>query len=353
MDSRPVDDAGTWDAAVAAANGHLLQTWGWGELKGRFGWSPRRLAVEDGGCLIAGAQVLYRSLGPLQLAYVPRGPWGDLSVGSVQAVLAGVHALDRRQRAILLKVEAPLPDCDAARGLLAGWGFRPSAQRVQPSATILVSLAGDLAAVSTRFKPKWRYNIGLATRRGVTVRVGGPEDVAAWYLLMTVTGRRDAFGIHPESYYRQFFELMGKRACLLLAEHEGRLLAGIAVTAFGRQAIYMYGASGDEERNLMPNHLLQWEAMKWAKDLGCSEYDLWGIPDDAGQTASQGEESAQPDAAASELAGVYRFKAGFGGDVVRSVGAWDYTYSRPLYWLYNNALPWYRRLRSRGRQGAG
>jgi peptidoglycan pentaglycine glycine transferase (the first glycine) len=352
MEIRPILDSAAWDASLAQAGGHLLQTWAWGDLKAAFGWSAQRLAVAEGGRLIAGAQVLYRRLGPVSVAYVPRGPWGDLADAKVmRALLTGLHAQARRRLAIFLKVEPPMVEGAANAAALSAWGFQSSAQRVQPLSTIVVDLSPDLEAISARFKPKWRYNVGLAARRGVSVRAGGPEDIGAWYRLMALTGRRDGFGIHPEGYYRRFFTLMGPRARLLLAEYQGQLLAGIAVTAFGAQAIYMYGASGDEQRNLMPNHLLQWEAMQWAKVQGCTEYDLWGIPDEVGRGGEAATEHAPAGAPEADLAGVYRFKSGFGGRVVRTVGAWDHVNAPPLYWLYTRALPWYRARRG-GSQAA-
>ena len=349
MEIVPVLDPAAWDASLTAAGGHLLQTWAWGELKAGFGWSAQRLAAMDGDRLIAGAQVLYRRVGPVCVAYVPRGPWGDFADATLMwELLAGLHAQAQRRLAIFLKVEPPLTEGAGKAELLASYGFQPSAQRVQPLSTIVVDLSADLEAIVGRFKPKWRYNVGLAARRGVTVRAGGPEDIAAWYRLMELTGRRDRFGIHPERYYRRFFALMGTRARLLLAEYQGQLLAGIAVTAFGAQAIYMYGASGDEQRNLMPNHLLQWEAMQWAKDQGCTEYDLWGIPDEVGRAGEAASDEAPSGGSEAGLAGVYRFKSGFGGRVVRTVGAWDHVYAPPLYWLYTRALPWYRARRAGG-----
>ena len=349
MEIRPVLDPVAWDASLTAAGGHLLQTWAWGDLKAGFGWSAQRLAAMEGGRLVAGAQVLYRRLGPVSVAYVPRGPWGDLADATVmRALFAGLHAQARRRRAIFLKVEPPMAEGAANAELLAAYGFQPGAQRVQPLSTIVVELSADLAAIGGRFKPKWRYNAGLAERRGVAVRAGGPEDIGVWYRLMELTGRRDGFGIHPEGYYRRFFALMGPRARLLLAEYQGQLLAGIAVTAFGAQAIYMYGASGDEQRNLMPNHLLQWEAMQWAKAQGCTEYDLWGIPDEVGKGGEAATDEAPSGGSEAGLAGVYRFKSGFGGRVVRTVGAWDHVYAAPLYWLYTRLLPWYRARRAGG-----
>jgi lipid II:glycine glycyltransferase (peptidoglycan interpeptide bridge formation enzyme) len=124
----------------------------------------------------------------------------------------------------------------------------------------------------------------------------------------------------------------------LLAEHEGRLLAGLVVFGQGDTACYMYGASADEGRYLMPNYLLQWEAMLWARERGCRLYDLWGIPDEDAATLE-----AHFTERSDGLWGVYRFKRGFGGRVVRAAGAWDLVYAPLRYQLYTLAAD---RLRS-------
>jgi lipid II:glycine glycyltransferase (peptidoglycan interpeptide bridge formation enzyme) len=177
-------------------------------------------------------------------------------------------------------------------------------------------------------KPKWRYNARLSARKGVEVSEGGADDLAAFYDLMRVTGERDDFGIHTASYYRRAWELFAPqgRAALLMAHYEGQPLAGLMVYAFNGQSWYMYGASSNAHRNLMSNHQLQWRAMQWARARGCDRYDLWGIPD------------VDDDPEEADLGGVGRFKAGFGGEVVRYVGAYDYEYSRPLCWLMRKAL---------------
>jgi len=153
--------------------------------------------------------------------------------------------------------------------------------------------------------------------------VGGDEDIAAFHALMQVTGARDQFGIHTEDYYRLAWRLFAAdgRVRLLLANYEGQLLAGLMAFAFNGQSWYMYGASSDERRELMPNHQLQWRAMQWARAQGCRQYDLCGITD------------IDPESPGAELGGVQRFKEGFGGVVVRYVGAYDQVYCRPLYTL--------------------
>ena len=98
----------------------------------------------------------------------------------------------------------------------------------------------------------------------------------------------------------------------------------------GQDAYYFYGASSNEYRNLMATYLIQWAAIRWAKSQGCTRYDLWGIPD-ADLTTLEAEFQQRRDG----LWGVYRFKRGFGGQVVQSIGAYDYVYSPLLYQLYN------------------
>jgi peptidoglycan pentaglycine glycine transferase (the first glycine) len=199
-------------------------------------------------------------------------------------------------------------------------------------------------------KPKWRYNTRLAERKGVQVREGNVADLERFYGLMQLTEERDEFAVHSREYYEQVWGEFAPRgqARLLLAEHEGQLLAGIMVFSFGGKAWYMYGASANEKRQLMPNHLLQWEAIRWAKKQGCQSYDLWGIPDldiEVLETAAQDDKT--PATPPPALWGVYKFKRGFGGRPVRYVGAWDYAYYPLLY----RALIWMWQRRREGAHG--
>ena len=328
-------DPTSWDRFVAQdPRGHLLQTWAWGELKGAFGWEPVRVALERDGALIAGAQVLYRRLGPLSLAYVPKGPiLLENDPDAARTLWDAVHRLSRRWRALALKVEPEWRDEDAAaHKRLRTWGFRPSPDTIQPRRTILVDLTAPEEEILARMKPKWRYNVRLSARKEVIVREEN-DNLSTFYRLMRLTGARDAFGIHTEEYYRRAVMLFASldRVRLLMAYYRDEPLAGLLVYAFNRQAWYMYGASSDAHRERMPNHQLQWRAMQWAKSKGCSQYDLWGITD------------AEENPLSAALGGVERFKAGFGGEVVRYVGAYDYIYSRPLYWLMERALARRRR----------
>jgi lipid II:glycine glycyltransferase (peptidoglycan interpeptide bridge formation enzyme) len=186
---------------------------------------------------------------------------------------------------------------------------------IQPRRTVVLDLLANEETLLSQMKPKCRYNIGLAARKGVTVRVATTsEEVCQWYKLYLMTSARDNFGIHTLDYYLRAWELFTPHdeLRLFLAEHDGQLLAGIFVALFAGQAIYLYGASGNEGRHLMPNYVLQWEAILWAKRQGARLYDFWGIPD--------------TDDAGEAMAGVYRFKRGWGGRLVQFLGGYESVY---------------------------
>jgi len=332
---------GDWNSFIAASpRGHILQSSQWGQLKERFGWQVARVAIEDQGQWLAGAQILFRPfpLGLQTIAYVPRGPIMDLANEEVtQTLLEALHHLCRQRRAIFLKIEPELAEDPTLAQRFSELGFHASPQTVQPRCTILLDLTPDPEDILAQMKSKTRYNIRLAARKGVTVRDGTAKDLPGFYRLMQITGERDDFGIHSESYYEfahQLFVSQGL-AKLFLATFEDKVLAGIMAFAFGQRAWYMYGASSDEHRSLMPNYLLQWEAIQWAKERGCLTYDMWGIPDEEEEVLER-EFLKRSDG----LWGVYRFKRGFGGQVVHYLGAYDYVYSPLLYWLYNRLVTW-------------
>lgn len=322
---RPVTSQQSWDAFVSShPRGHFLQSWGWGELKAGAGWHPLRLFLWDNeqNRPVAAAQILRRTVASLppgigHLAYIPKGPlFDDLSL--YDPFFRLLHSYLRRHGAIALQMEPPYAVDEPDGAQFAAWMKRSSfsaVSTVQPLRTILLDLTPDEDTLLAHMKEKWRYNVRLAVRKGVQIRVATSEDdVRAWYRIMQTTSERDAFGIHTESYYLRAWRIFAPRgqARLFLAEKDGQLLAGIFVGLLAKQAIYLYGASSNELRQLMPNYLLQWEAMRWAKSEGATAYDFWGIPD----TDDENE----------AMAGVYRFKSGWGGNVVRFLGNYQYVY---------------------------
>ena len=293
--------------------------------------------LDETGALVTGAQILLRRVAGLTIAYVPRGPvtvWRDATL--TDRLMDAVVAVARQAGAAVLKLEPELVDTPTSHAVLAGYGLCEVGETVQPPSTIMLDISGDEATILKRMKSKWRYNIRLAERKGVVVREASKADLAAFNKLMATTGERDGFTVHSPAYYTAAYDLfVPDHAAFLIAEYQGEPLAAIVVFAYSETAWYLWGASSNRERNRMPNHALQWAAIRWAKERGVTRYDLWGIPDDLGKLAnglnnwggtpvpSHGLPVNVNDLPDGELWGVYRFKQGFGGDVVRHVGAWE------------------------------
>jgi len=337
-----------WDRFVRGhPAAHILQTSLWGALKAQFGWQAERIALAQGDELVAGAQVLYRRLpgGLGGLAYVPRGPlvdWADEE--QTCALLAALDSAARSHGAIALTLEPDLPDEPLHRERLHTLGFRLAPfSAIQPRRTLIVDISPDEEAILAAMKQKTRYNVRLAARKHVTVRESAEVDLPAFHALMVATAARDRFGVHTPAYYEAAYRLFVPRgwARLLLAEvppplpppsrggRGGEPVAALMAFALGARAWYFYGASSDTHREKMPAYLLQWEAMRWAKSMGCVAYDLWGVPDEDEATL-EAEFASRDDG----LWGVYRFKRGFGGTLVRSVGAWERVYAPLRHRLY-------------------
>jgi lipid II:glycine glycyltransferase (peptidoglycan interpeptide bridge formation enzyme) len=267
----------------------------------------------------------------LTLAYIPKGPVSGVESRQVyqswKTLWPEVDAACRKRRCVFLKVEPDLWEGEAPE--IQPAGFQLSPHTIQPPRTIVLDLTGTEEQVLSRMKQKTRYNIRLAIKKGVVVRHS--SDVNLFFQIIQATGERDRFGVHSREYYQRSFDLFHNRGeCeLLLAELEGEPLAALMAFTHGARAWYFYGASVSSHRDTMPTYLLQWEAMRWARRQGCTEYDLWGVPD-----CSEEDLEANFTRRSNGLWGVYRFKRGFGGQLCRSAGPWDRVYQPFLYRLY-------------------
>ncbi len=335
-------DARTWDAFVDAhPQGSLLQLSAWGELKAGSGWRAQRIAVLGAdGAPVAGALLLIRPRYGVSVAYTPRGPLfsGDPVVDRL--LLAGLERVARRARAVLLRLEPNLLEAAPAADTLHTWlllqRLRP-VQTIQPRSSIHIDLRQPEERLLAACSKGHRADIRRAERSGVVVRQGDVTDLPAFFVLMQGTGKRAHFGVHSEAYYRAAWRLFQPRSCLLLADVEGRPAAAQLIFADARAGLYLYSGADEAGLRSGANHALMWHALGWAQAQGCTYYDLWGIPDALGRAA------AAPDAEAraalehaarhDPLIGVYRFKKGFGGQIVRYLPAYDRVLIAPLYRL--------------------
>jgi len=362
LELQSISDVNGWNQQIEHLPGaHALQTREWGQVKSEFGWKPYALTWSTNPAQVtAAALVLQRSISitrfamRLSVMYCPRGPlldWSDAPLA--RQVLDDLQDFARQKGAIFLKIDPDLPlgygvpdepdSDDNPAGLKIqeiltkrGWLF--SEEQIQFRNTVAVDLTADEDALLMRMKSKTRYNLRLAERRGVTVRVGGIEDIDLLYQMYAHTALRDDFLIRSKAYYetvwRTFFN--AGLAEPLIAEVDCQPVGAVVIFRFGGRAWYIHGMSLDEHREKMFNYRLQWEAMLRAKSAGCHTYDMWGAPDTFAED--------------DPLWGVYRFKDGFGGRVIRTLGAWDAPVRPLLYRLYGQVLPKIlSRMRKRGK----
>ena len=310
-----VSSPSLWDAALYALDGHLLQSWHWGEFKSRHGWDVERVATADetGRGM---AQILIRRRGPFGTAYIPRGP--ALSPGAIPVGSQLFHLIDgicQRRRCLNVVIEPN--QIMPFTGTFKEHGFVRGPSHFQPSRTVIVPLLNDDALLG-QMHQKTRYSIRLAHRRGVEVRrtLVSDESVDTFYRLLRETSERNEFGIHGVDYYGDFLRTFGDSALLLFALVDNQAAAALISARFGRGAIYMYGASSTTHRAHGAAFALQFEAMRWAREHDCTTYDLWGIPDEDPAT-TQGNGDRVAATRGDDWRGLYKFKVGFGGDVVR------------------------------------
>ncbi len=358
-----------WNDLIACLpNPHFLQTWQWGQVKAQYGWAPMYVVWDEKQCSIFSEQSSISSPGVIQAAalvlkktalssgfaarlsllYCPKGPsldWNDLPLR--KRVLDDLQGLARQQGAIFLKLDPDValgtgipgteaditePGGEAVRADLLRRGWRYSEEQIQFKNTVLLDVSASEEEMLARMKQKTRYNARLATKKDVTVRVGAQADWPMLYKMYAETSVRDGFVIRDEAYYRTVWEMFQASSANnislaepLIAEVEGEPVAAVFLFAFAGRAYYVYGMSREAHRDKMPNYLLQWEAMKWARARGCSVYDLWGAPDVFDESDS--------------MWGVFRFKEGLGGQVMRTLGAWDFVPNPLWYAMYTKIMP--------------
>jgi peptidoglycan pentaglycine glycine transferase (the first glycine) len=342
------DDLTGWNESIQNLPGaHILQSSQWAASKAANGWrSLPQVWKDTAGCPTAAALILERTvpgLLKLRVQYVPRGPLLDWSNPLLRGqVLDDLQAQARRRGAIFIKMDPEvilgtgIPGAEDAVELETGAafvadlqrrGWRYSGEQVQFRNTVQVDLAASEEVRLSRLKQKWRYNLRLAERKGVGVRAGSEADLPLLYKMYAETSVRDGFVIRSQEYYLAVWRMFmtAGMATPLIAEIGGEPVSALVLFHFARRAWYLYGMSRDLHRERMPNHLLQWEAMRRAAALGCLSYDLWGAPEVFNESDS--------------MWGVFRFKEGLGGQVVRTPGAWDYPVQPFLYDAYTRILP--------------
>jgi lipid II:glycine glycyltransferase (peptidoglycan interpeptide bridge formation enzyme) len=269
--------------------------------------------------------------------YAPRGPiiqFGDTD--AVRTLIDGVCVEAALRKAVVLKIDPEIVASNqSAIDKIKAVGLIKKKKQVQPRVTYFLDLNKDLDELMKGFEEKTRYNIRLAERKGVKVIEDSSEKgIDIFYKLYEETCKRDSFLIHPRSYYIKLKETLIDRgmANVFIATFNGIPIASVFIFKMGSRVWYMYGASNNEYRNVMPNHALHWHVIKWAKENGYKLYDLWGIPSKPNEK--------------HPLFGVYRFKKGFNGELKEWIGVYDLPFDRLMYNIFDKGVGAYQAIRS-------
>jgi len=331
--------------------GNFAQSFLWAAVKDN--WQSAAVLSLDGQEQVRGTLLLlFRKL-PLGLSimYAPRGPVCDVHNKEILSDLFnGARELAKKHGSYVFKIDPDILSSDTEFvGLMRDFGFRlpensKNFEGIQPRYVFRLSVENKTEEeVLAQFESKTRYNLRLSVRKGVTVRYFPgdqpipDEELDAFAHLMETTGERDRFIVRGRGYFEHLLKTLGAHARLYMAYAEGERIAGTLAIHYGDKVWYLYGASSNEKRNLMPNYLLQWSMIQWSLETGCRIYDFRGVSGDLSED--------------NPLYGLYRFKKGFNGDFCEFVGEFNLEY-RPLVARgMEFAQKAYRRLRYLKRMG--
>lgn len=326
--------------AYVASSPYATATQDLAWTKVKWDWGNEAVYVERGGEIVAAMTILIKKVkGMVSVLYAPRGPVCDIKdTKLVTELMQEVHKVAKKHRAFVFTMDPEvlfdegLEDCYSTLGYIVKNRSYHKDQLIQPRFNMMLSLkdknADELLAL---FSEKTRYNIRLAGRKGVSVRHSRSDaDIEIFHKLSEITAVRDKINSRGIEYFkvmRDSFDADHLR--VYIAEHEGEALSAAIALYYGKKMWYIYGASSNEKRNLMPNYLMQWEMINWGLEKGCEIYDFGGVFE------------------LNKENGLYKFKEGFCREdgVTELIGELDWVYNKPLYYAFEHLLPRLRALK--------
>lgn len=323
--------------------GHFAQSVLWAKQKPMWQWEAIVSRDKDG--KIKGSlAVLIRKIipgMPFTMMYGCRGPVTDLDDKETLAdLIDGAKKLAKKYHSYVIKIDPDVPSEETAyTKILEDLGFRLTGggatfDAIQPQYVFRLNTQGKTAEELLMSLPQsTRRKVRAGAKKGVTVEIKGKEAVPDFARLMLETGVRDGFVTREASYFENMLDNLGEHARLYMAYYEGQAIAGTLAIWYGDKVWYLYGASSNEHRNLMPNYMLQWSMIEWAVEKGCRIYDFRGVPGRVGED--------------HPLYGLYKFKLGFGGDYVEFVGEMDMVLNKPVNWMITKGKPVFMDLRKK------
>ncbi len=321
---------------------NFQQSLEWGNVKTNWKKEVILSTNEDGS--IRGSLCVWIRKIPIfgNLMYSARGPVCDIyDEDVIKDLVDGAKELAKKYNAFVLRIEPDILKSDEKfRQIILKKGFKIKddskdfKDEIQPRFVFRLDIKGKTEdEIFENFHQKTRYNIRLAIKKGVLIKEGTREDLKDFYKIMVETGERDNFIIRSLSYFEKMYDEMAPNHMkLLMAYYEDKPIAGIIPIMYGNKVWYLYGASSNNYRNLMPNYLLQWTMIKEAISKGADMYDFRGVSGVVDESHPQ--------------YGLYRFKKGFNAEFTEFIGEIYIPYKPLVYKLYKLAEKTFRTLRT-------
>ena len=311
---------------------HPIQSWAWGDFKESMGAVPERIGFFENGKLVGGLQIIFSKLSKTKytVGYSAKGIIPD------NAKLEIIKETAKKHNAIFIKIEPDVYEpvsnenkitksfIETEKYILSNGGVR--GKPLFTKYDFHLDINKDCDELLASFHSKTRYNIRLAEKKGVKIIDNTTEKGMEDYIrLMEETTKRQGFFNHNAKYFQNLFKIFPKNSLKILeAVYNEEVLTAWILFNFNGKLYYPYGASGNNHRELMPNNLIMWEAIKYGKNLNCSVFDLWGCLGPNPNTADS-------------WYGFHKFKSGYNPQLVEYIGTFDFVYKPFMYKLFNIA----------------
>lgn len=336
------DEKEKWNEFIRREEGgSFLQSWEWTDFMATQKKKIWRLVVEEKNEWLS-LFFIFKSklkLG-VGILYGPRGPVisEKLKVNSefnsgqkskiFQEFVESIDAIAEREEAMWFQVD-PMFSGEEWRWIFNDLGFVKSEHDIQPRHTLILDIRKSEEELLGQMHQKTRYNISVARKHQVEIAADN-SLFKEFYELLKNTEARQKIKLFDANYFKNILQVPFVK--LYAAKRNGRIIAANIMVFWNDTATYLFGASDYNERQAMAPHLLQWQAIKDAKDAGMWFYDFWGA---APRNARGREEN---------WAGFTRFKMGFSpnAEITEYAGTYEKIYQPVKAGLYRFLQKFYR-----------
>jgi len=318
-------------------NASAMQDLRWGIVKSN--WIQEAVYLEENENIIAAMTILLNKVPVFNsyMMYASRGPVCDMSnIELVKRLVKEADVVAKKYNAFVLKFDPEIKYDEKIKQIYLKNGFKifDGHNVIQPRYNMILNLENKTEEeLLKQFGEKTRYNIKVATKKNINVRYSrNEEDLKIFYDLYKTTTIRDEIGCRPYEYFERMLEAYNEDELrIYIAEHEGDSLSSAIALNYGGKMFYIYGASSNEKRNLMPNYLMQWEMIKWGLENKCNNYDFGGVFEFTNEN------------------GLFKFKSGFCKQegVTEYIGEIDKVYNSIIYFGYTNVVPGIQKIKKK------